>query len=62
MMYQIFKDLDYVKIYLDDISVISASVRDHLKHLSEVARRLEKANLSINPQKNANGSARKQKC
>ncbi|XP_036346242.1 uncharacterized protein LOC118755515 [Rhagoletis pomonella] len=41
----------YAFAYLDDIIVISATLQEHVQHLSEVFRRLRQANLRINSEK-----------
>ena len=52
IMYQILGDLnEFVKIYLDDITVHSSSFKDHLQHLRTVIKRLRKANLMLNGSK-----------
>lgn len=37
--------------YLDDIAVYSSTWEDHLKHLEQVLRRIERANLTLKPSK-----------
>ncbi|XP_069610855.1 zinc finger protein 729-like [Ranitomeya imitator] len=41
----------YVVAYLDDITIISSSWREHLQHLEEVLRRIHRAGLTIKPGK-----------
>ena len=41
----------HVLVYLDDIVVASTTFEDHLKHLSEVFRRLRDARFKLNPEK-----------
>ena len=41
----------YTLVYLDDISVFSRTFEDHLKHLEEIFRRINKYNLRLNPKK-----------
>ncbi|KAG0420195.1 Retrovirus-related Pol polyprotein from transposon opus [Dictyocoela roeselum] len=50
-MTQIFGDLNYVKIYLDDILVHSQTLEDHIKHLRTVLSRIKKHDMSINFEK-----------
>ncbi len=51
IMYQILGDLNYVEIYLDDITIHSQNFEKHLIHISEVFRRLKEAKLKINRNK-----------
>ena len=51
IMYQVLGYLNYVKIYLDDITIHSKSLDKHVKHIQEVCKRLKKANLKINIKK-----------
>lgn len=51
VMQQLLGDLPYVRVYLDDVLVISKSFDEHLEHLSEVLQRLQDAGLVINTQK-----------
>ncbi|XP_036347355.1 uncharacterized protein LOC118756716, partial [Rhagoletis pomonella] len=41
----------YAFAYLDDIIVIGSTFDEHVEHLREVLRRLQRANLCINPEK-----------
>jgi len=41
----------HVFVYLDDIIIVSATLDDHLRHLTEVFKRLRQAKLRINPDK-----------
>ena len=50
-MNEIFEDLDYVQVYLDDITVISKDSESHQKHLSEVFNRLNKYRIKIRADK-----------
>jgi hypothetical protein len=47
----LFRDLPYVKVFVDDIIVHSRSFYDHQEHLSEVVSRLTSANLRLHPDK-----------
>ena len=51
MMHMTLGDLDFVEIYLDDITIHSKSFEDHLNHISIVLDRLDEANLKINHDK-----------
>ena len=42
---------EYVYGYIDDIIVFSETWEDHMKHLAEVLKRLQKANLRVSIQK-----------
>ena len=41
----------YCLVYLDDTIIFSRSFNEHLKHLSKVLERIEKANLKLRPEK-----------
>ena len=38
-------------VYLDDVNIFSHTYEQHLQHLEEVFKRIEKAGLKINPDK-----------
>ncbi|KAE8892937.1 hypothetical protein PF003_g23041 [Phytophthora fragariae] len=44
-------DLDYVRVYLDDILVTSNSFEEHMQHLEEVFRRLRNFGLTLHRKK-----------
>ncbi|KAE8966187.1 hypothetical protein PR002_g28443 [Phytophthora rubi] len=44
-------DLDYVRVYLDDILVTSNSFEEHMQHLEEVFRRLRNVGLTLHRKK-----------
>ena len=48
----------FALIYIDDIITFSKSIEEHLAHLEEVFRRLQEANVKLNP-KNAVSLSRK---
>ena len=50
-MDKIFDDLDYVMVYMDDITIISSSAQQHQNHLKEVFKRLGKYKIKIRPDK-----------
>ncbi|KAG0436847.1 Retrovirus-related Pol polyprotein from transposon 17.6 [Dictyocoela muelleri] len=50
-MTKIFSDLEYVKIYLDDILVHSKSLEDHFLHLKNVFQRIKSFGMSVNFEK-----------
>lgn len=50
-MSDIFGDLKYVKIYLDDILIHSENFNLHIEHLSEVLKRIKEKEISINVEK-----------
>lgn len=54
-MNRILEDLDFVKIYLDDILIHSKNIYEHLDHLNTVLRKLQEANASINFEKSKFG-------
>ncbi|KAF4714341.1 hypothetical protein FOZ62_007267, partial [Perkinsus olseni] len=47
LMDMVLGHLPYVRVYLDDVLVFSRSHEEHLRHLEEVFRLLEEANLTI---------------
>ena len=47
-MDQLFRDLPFVKIYLDDLLIASPSLDEHLEHLRAVFKVLERSKLSLN--------------
>lgn len=50
-MNQIFFDLDFVIVFVDDICIASANMDEHLKHIEIVLRRLREHGLRINASK-----------
>lgn len=48
VMNQIFQDLDFVNIYIDDICIGSNNLEQHKHHLKLVFQRLREYNLKIN--------------
>ena len=51
IMYQALGDLNFVKIYLDDITIHSKTFPLHVEHVSKVIGRLKEANLKLNGEK-----------
>ena len=51
IMNEIFEDLDFVQVYLDDITVISKDAESHQQHLAEVFKRLNKYKIKIRADK-----------
>jgi signal recognition particle receptor subunit beta len=51
----VFHGLDFVVIFVDDVSVVSCSLEDHAVHLVEVISFLTKAGLIINTSKSLIG-------
>eukprot|EP00477_Mikrocytos_mackini_P001864 GAHX01002022.1.p1 GENE.GAHX01002022.1~~GAHX01002022.1.p1 ORF type:complete len:603 (-),score=94.42 GAHX01002022.1:1109-2917(-) len=47
-VYQIFKDLDFVKVYLDDVLIHSPDIEQHHKNIIEVLKRTKEQGISIN--------------
>ncbi len=43
--------LPFVRVYIDDLAVFSADVREHSDHLFEVVRRLKAHSLRLRPDK-----------
>ncbi|GES73591.1 retroviral-like aspartic protease 1 [Rhizophagus clarus] len=52
-MNNILKDMLWknTMVYLDDVNIYSKTFEEHLQHLKEVLKRVEKAGLKINPEK-----------
>lgn len=50
-IHRVLKDLDYVFVYIDDILIAFASVKEHKQHLRVVFARLKDAGLLLNPSK-----------
>jgi putative transposase len=51
VMTLLFHDLEYVRVFIDDIVVFSKAWSDHAAHLKEVIRRLNQAKLILNVSK-----------
>jgi len=51
VMHQNFGDLQYVQIYLDDITIHSKTFNEHLEHIDVVFSRLAEMNIRINLKK-----------
>ena len=51
IMQKLFGNVDFVKVYIDDIIIFSTSLEKHLQHIQAVLQILAKANLKLNPQK-----------
>src|SRR5436853_6163123 len=56
MLQELFKDVcniswKYAMVYLDDVTAYSKTFKEHLQHLEEIFKRIEKAGLKINPDK-----------
>ena len=50
-MDNVFRDMQFVYVYLDDILVASSSVEEHCIHLRQLFERLAEYGLVVNPQK-----------
>jgi hypothetical protein len=46
-MDEMFEDLDFVKVYIDDIIVASATLEQHLSHLEKVFQRIAESGLTL---------------
>ena len=44
-------NLNFVEIYLDDITIHSKTLEEHVEHILEVLQRLKEANLRLNAEK-----------
>ncbi|CAF0946066.1 unnamed protein product [Brachionus calyciflorus] len=51
IMHQVLGNLNFVEIYLDDITVHSKTFDEHLSHLEIVFKKLREENLKINAEK-----------
>jgi len=51
IMQMVFRSLEFVEVYLDDITIHSDSFDEHLLHLRKVFTKLNEANLKINIEK-----------
>ena len=51
IMDKIFNDLPFVMVYMDDITVISKTPKEHMAHLEAVFKRLSKYKIKIRPDK-----------
>ncbi len=47
-MMMLFRKLDFVNVYLDDLLIASQSIDDHVKHVDIVLKILEENNISKN--------------
>ena len=50
-MFQAIGDINFVKIYLDDITIHSIDFDTHLTHIQQVLARLKEVNLKLNSSK-----------
>ena len=57
LMDQVFKNLQFVFIYLDDILIASRSEEEHRRHLREVLEKLRDNGMAINVSKCVLGQA-----
>lgn len=48
VMYKLLGDLEFVKVYLDDILILSATPQEHIQHLQIVISQINAAGLTIN--------------
>ena len=51
LMHQVLGDLTFVEIYLDDITIHSKTLEEHIEHIEIAAQRLREANLKLNGSK-----------
>ena len=51
IMYMVLGHLTFVKIYLDDVTVFSKTIEEHIEHLKVVFELLNEAGLKMNPEK-----------
>ena len=54
-MAEVFQDMEFVMVYIDDIAVLSTSQEEHERHLDVVFQRLEDHGIKIRPDKCAFG-------
>ena len=50
-MDRVFADMDYVMVYMDDITIVSQTAEQHKIHLKNVFKRLQKYKIKIRPDK-----------
>ena len=50
-MAELFRDLDFVSVYIDDIVVYSATMEEHTQHLRTVLRRLQEGQVCVKQSK-----------
>ena len=50
-IYNVFRDMQFGYVYLDDILVASSSTEEHCIHLRQLFERLSEYGLVVNPQK-----------
>ena len=50
-MANILGDYPFVRVYIDDITIVSRNMKEHLAHIELVLSRLRLANLKLNPEK-----------
>jgi hypothetical protein len=51
IMFMVLGNLNFVEIYLDDITIHSKTLEEHVEHILEVLQRLKEANLRLNAEK-----------
>ena len=51
LMHQVLGDLTFVEIYLDDITIHTKTLEEHIEHIEIAAQRLREANLKLNGSK-----------
>jgi len=51
MMTQLFGNVQFVQVYLDDIIIFSSEFSEHLQHIKSVLNILKEANLKVNGKK-----------
>jgi hypothetical protein len=51
IMFMVLGNLSFVEIYLDDITIHSKTLDEHVEHILEVFSRLKEANLKLNAEK-----------
>ena len=47
----VYKNWDFIFVYLYDLLIVSKSVQEHFGHLAKVLDRLDEAGLRLKPQK-----------
>lgn len=51
MMNLLFRNFDYVRVYLDNVVIYSASLEDHVQHLIKPFKIIAEAGLKLKPSK-----------
>src|SRR6185437_5095630 len=50
-MYELFKDYPFIYVYIDDLTIASDSVRDHIKHIQTVFECIKMGAMTLKAEK-----------